>query len=373
MRIIIIGVLGCLLGLVYWLGATVYSERIERDIAARTQQTIDTHNVEIADITRRVDGRDVELFGTATTDSFRDAAGAEVKDVWGVRVADNKIVTADAEPLENKLADQDQFDFYAEYRHPELVMSGTVDEAAYDTANNIHQALPPASVLDTSGLESGFSELPKSPRKLETGIAALTQLNPGTLRISDRQFILEGEVASPDRKKTVEQLIDTRREDLAPLEVILDIRVVASVVPENCQQQLNQVLADNVINYAVDHYQILNEHKPLLDKVANAVLGPCAGHINAVLVESHADFTGSDGYNQGLSERRSSTARDYLLTNGLDHEMVQDFGYGEFRPIASNETSAGRAKNRRTEIYLITAGTRQDVESPSQISTLSDE
>lgn len=372
MRILAIVVLSCLLGAVYWLGATVYSERIERDIAERTQQTIDTHNVEIADISRRVDGRDVELFGTATTDSFRDAAGADVKDVWGVRAANNHIVTA-ASTLENELTDQDQFNFYADYQHPELVMSGIVDEGAHDTAMNIHQALPPATVLDTTGLKSGPSTLPRSRRKLETGIAALTQLNPGTLRISDHQFILEGDVASPDRKKTIEQLIDTRREDLDPLEVILDIRVVHSVVPENCQQQLDQVLADNVINYAVDHYQILNEHKPLLDKVANAVLGPCAGHINAVLVESHADFTGSDGYNQGLSERRASTARDYLLANGLDHEIVQDFGYGEFRPIASNDTSAGRAKNRRTEIYVITPGTRQDVESPSQISTWSDE
>ena len=374
MRLFAITILSCLLAFVYWLGATVYSEKIEQDIATRTEPVVDQHQSEISDISRQVDGRDVRLLGTAPSEPIRSTTGEDVEDVWGVRVVENNIAVVEAKaPATLPEPEATGFDLFAQHRYPSLIMNGLVDDAAFDTASNIHRALPPESVLDRSGLVTGSDDLFKSPRKLETGIAAVTQLNPGTLRITDKQFILEGEVASFDREKTVRQLIDTRLEDLEPLEVIVNISVVESAVPVECLQRLNLVLADNVLNYAVDHYRILEKHRSVLDAIAYTVTGPCENHIRNVLVEGHADITGSDGYNQGLSERRSGTVKDYLLDNGIDESLISAFGYGEFRPIASNDSVAGRALNRRTEIYLLTSEDAVTQEPDTQLSNFSDE
>lgn len=67
-------------------------------------------------------------------------------------------------------------------------------------------------------------------------------------------------------------------------------------------------------------------------------------------VEGHTDAIGSDAYNQGLSERRANAVRDVLVNqHGIDSGRVSSVGYGEARPVADNESDAGRAINRRVE------------------------
>jgi OmpA-OmpF porin, OOP family len=69
-------------------------------------------------------------------------------------------------------------------------------------------------------------------------------------------------------------------------------------------------------------------------------------------VEGHTDSTGSDATNQKLSESRASAVKDYLVTNGIDASRLSSIGYGESKPIDTNNTSKGRANNRRVEINL---------------------
>jgi len=80
-----IAVLCAFLGVVFWLGATVYSKNIENDISTRTQVEIDKHREDIADISRVVDGRDVTAFGNTESDVARTHALKKTRDVWGVR------------------------------------------------------------------------------------------------------------------------------------------------------------------------------------------------------------------------------------------------------------------------------------------------
>jgi outer membrane protein OmpA-like peptidoglycan-associated protein len=70
-------------------------------------------------------------------------------------------------------------------------------------------------------------------------------------------------------------------------------------------------------------------------------------------IEGHTDSQGSDAYNMKLSERRANAVRDYLISKGISADRLEAKGYGETRPIATNKTAAGRAKNRRVEIILI--------------------
>jgi outer membrane protein OmpA-like peptidoglycan-associated protein len=71
-----------------------------------------------------------------------------------------------------------------------------------------------------------------------------------------------------------------------------------------------------------------------------------------IAVEGHADSTGSEAYNQRLSERRASSVSSYLRSMGVDGYRLDEIGFGESRPRASNGSASGRQQNRRVEIKI---------------------
>ena len=70
-------------------------------------------------------------------------------------------------------------------------------------------------------------------------------------------------------------------------------------------------------------------------------------------VEGHTDSVGSETTNQKLSEARANSVRDFLIDKGIGADRLTAIGYGESKPIATNNTRAGKAQNRRVEINLI--------------------
>jgi len=98
--------------------------------------------------------------------------------------------------------------------------------------------------------------------------------------------------------------------------------------------------------------------KATLRPEAKAVLNEAAallGKHDRVVVEiaGHTDSKGSEEYNQGLSERRANAVRDYLTGKGVKASRLSARGYGESRPVASNDTDEGRAENRRVEMVIL--------------------
>jgi outer membrane protein OmpA-like peptidoglycan-associated protein len=71
-----------------------------------------------------------------------------------------------------------------------------------------------------------------------------------------------------------------------------------------------------------------------------------------IVVEGHADSTGSASYNQGLSERRADSVERYLQGLGVRGSRIESIGRGESQPRASNNTASGRQLNRRVEINI---------------------
>lgn len=76
----------------------------------------------------------------------------------------------------------------------------------------------------------------------------------------------------------------------------------------------------------------------------------------SIVIEGHADATGSATYNQGLSEARAEAVTAALLRQGVTAERVIYTGLGESSPIATNETSTGRQLNRRVEVIFVERG-----------------
>jgi len=72
-----------------------------------------------------------------------------------------------------------------------------------------------------------------------------------------------------------------------------------------------------------------------------------------VEVAGHTDSTGTDAYNQGLSERRASSVAQYLSSRGVMGQRMITLGMGESRPVADNGSASGRQANRRVEITMV--------------------
>ncbi len=72
----------------------------------------------------------------------------------------------------------------------------------------------------------------------------------------------------------------------------------------------------------------------------------------AVHVIGHTDSTGTDSYNQSLSEKRATSVSRLFSANGVDRSRMRFSGRGESVPVATNSTSSGRSMNRRVEVYL---------------------
>ncbi|MDC6385313.1 OmpA family protein [Flagellimonas taeanensis] len=70
-------------------------------------------------------------------------------------------------------------------------------------------------------------------------------------------------------------------------------------------------------------------------------------------VEGHTDSVGSESLNQKLSEERANSVRSFLIDKGISSSRLTAIGYGEAKPIATNNTAAGRKQNRRVEINLV--------------------
>ncbi|MFC0821413.1 OmpA family protein, partial [Moraxella marmotae] len=71
------------------------------------------------------------------------------------------------------------------------------------------------------------------------------------------------------------------------------------------------------------------------------------------IIEGHTDSKGSDAYNQKLSERRANEVRNALIKNhGISPARLTAQGFGESRPVATNDTDAGRQENRRVMVVI---------------------
>ena len=152
-----------------------------------------------------------------------------------------------------------------------------------------------------------------------------------------------------------------------------EARAKAEAAQQTADQAFKDAaLANNRIN-GLDEYETLRM-VPVLFKVGSSVLDATArkaiddvaewakgekakGNANGWLVQvtGFADTTGKSAKNRALSKARADAVINYMvLKHGLDlRRVVQPFGYGDSKPVASNKTAAGRAQNRRVEIKVL--------------------
>jgi len=103
------------------------------------------------------------------------------------------------------------------------------------------------------------------------------------------------------------------------------------------------------VSFDVGRADIKPDFAPILDRFAQTLNDNKATKVRII---GHTDSTGSDAINDPLSVNRASSTRGYLASRGVDASRIAIDGRGSREPIADNGTEAGRAKNRRVEIFV---------------------
>jgi outer membrane protein OmpA-like peptidoglycan-associated protein len=115
------------------------------------------------------------------------------------------------------------------------------------------------------------------------------------------------------------------------------------------ETELVVILRDKIL-FDVDSYSLKPGAEDNLSEIADILIKYPDFNI---IVEGHTDNTGKENYNQWLSEKRAGAVADFLVGRGLNPARIQVIGYGETRPVATNETPEGRQQNRRVELHVV--------------------
>jgi outer membrane protein OmpA-like peptidoglycan-associated protein/uncharacterized protein YidB (DUF937 family) len=122
---------------------------------------------------------------------------------------------------------------------------------------------------------------------------------------------------------------------------------LAALKPGFSGQDLVTALNLNVINFVSGSAQIPTESDDYLNRVAVALKSAPAG--TALEIAGHTDNTGDSGSNMTLSQQRADAVRAYLISQGVNGDLLVAKGYGDSKPVASNDTDEGKFHNRRIE------------------------
>ena len=129
---------------------------------------------------------------------------------------------------------------------------------------------------------------------------------------------------------------------------------VGTVANNGCPE-VTEAVAKALNSYAKTI--LFDTGKATIKDQSAAVLADIIGILNEYSnakfnIEGHTDSVGSEASNQKLSEERASSVMNYLIEHGIASNRLTAKGYGESKPLDTNNTAAGRANNRRVEINL---------------------
>ena len=182
------------------------------------------------------------------------------------------------------------------------------------------------------------------------GKVRITQKKDGSGSYSDAESGLKIENDGKG-KATVTKGTQKATVDAAPLGTLPRLPRLGAV-PAVPSLEANSLLItlDSGVLFDVDKYDIRPEAQETLNQLAKLLTE--AG-ITAFEIDGHTDSNADDAYNQTLSENRANAVKEYLKAQGVTAEITTQ-GYGESRPVATNETAEGRQQNRRVEIIIPT-------------------
>jgi outer membrane protein OmpA-like peptidoglycan-associated protein len=177
-----------------------------------------------------------------------------------------------------------------------------------------------------------------------------------------RQLSEQEMQALRERNMLAEQRADSLRREAEEAnrrlnEALGQLRSLVAEITNLQQTQRGLVISLSGILFDVGKSTVKAGSQASIERIAT-VLTQYPQH--QILVEGHTDATGSDELNLGLSRDRANSVRSALVAGGVDASKISAEGFGESRPVASNDTPAARQQNRRVEIVIVGAGSVAD-------------
>ncbi|NNG12737.1 MAG: OmpA family protein [Halobacteria archaeon] len=142
-------------------------------------------------------------------------------------------------------------------------------------------------------------------------------------------------------------------------DALAEERYAHDVEIERLEDESLRLNVPSEVSFDFDRAEIKPAFRATLDKVADILVRYDRSIVHVI---GHTDSTGSDTYNQGLSERRAHSVANYLTSRGVSDGRLQAEGRGEREPRDTNATEAGRQLNRRVELIVkpVVEGQEQD-------------
>ena len=168
-----------------------------------------------------------------------------------------------------------------------------------------------------------------------------------------QQAALESAAQSAAQARAEAEREMERRAEAERKATELQARLYASIsaIMETRKEARGLVAALSGVNFETSKATLKPGARERLSKLSGALLGYPAEY--ALEVEGHTDSTGTDAYNQTLSQARAESVRNFLVEQGIPAERIRSTqGFGRTRPIAPNDTRANREKNRRVDIVI---------------------
>ena len=289
---------------------------------------------------------------TVSADAFDAAVGdleSNLPDVFSLKAVRT-------EPTEVAARDDGAPVFTATLDGEGLVrLSGRIpDERTRAAVESFAQSLwgrakvTPAMRLDGS-LPQGW------PVRVLAALDALGEVASGSATVTTDKIRIEGVSGDADSRDSVARKLAAQLGGAAKIDIA--VRYDAALdpatslpTPEDCERDLNAVLAGSKIAFEPGKAVIAREAKPILDKIAD-VVKRCSDY--PMEVGGHTDAQGGEEMNLALSKGRAQAVIDALMDRRVLTRQLTAAGYGETVPIADNGSEAGREANRRIEFRLI--------------------
>jgi outer membrane protein OmpA-like peptidoglycan-associated protein len=230
-----------------------------------------------------------------------------------------------------------------EQEEAERAMKQRESDARAQARAEAARATEEARLRATAQAEAAAADAKKREAEAQMAAAKQAQADAEAAKaaaIAEQEKLAAAKAAAESSKDQAEKDAQALRARLKDqLNLILQTRDTARGLIVN----MSDVLFD------VNQATLKPGAKEKLAKVSGILLAYPSLHLT---VEGHTDSTGSDEYNQKLSERRADSVLEYLVSNGISSSNIEAHGYGKTRPVATNDTAAGRQQNRRVEMVV---------------------
>jgi len=214
--------------------------------------------------------------------------------------------------------------------------------------------LVPISISDNLELASGEPNEEWS-RNISSALDIISYMKEGKLFIENQSIVISGKIDNIEARKALNDRTKSLTYETATNISVPESEAANTGVIKSssiCQTIIDDLKSENKINFASNQSSIRGALSfDLLNNLA-AAAKQCAGF--NIRVEGHTDSDADEEHNLRLSEARANTVADYLHHNGISRSRLTAIGFGETRPIASNDQNDGKAMNRRIE-FIVTS------------------